>query len=97
MRQRPGSLSNDGRVPGVRLGFSGVWIGDAPHSQARNAADRDTLGLGDSDQQGADGRGLVHDQQHGALAGINTNEDIDVLMSCGGRQYSQASPQHGRR
>jgi hypothetical protein len=45
------------------LASPGVQVRDAPHGQTGQVADHNALCLGHGDRQGADGRGLVDDQQ----------------------------------
>ena len=67
MRHGAGGLSDDVGVSGVGLGLAGVQVRDAAHRQARQVADQNAGGLGHGDRQGADGGGLVHDQQQGPV------------------------------
>ena len=56
-------MGDDRGIAGVGLGFARVQVRDAPHCQPRQVAHEHVFGLGDGDRQGADGRGLIDDEQ----------------------------------
>lgn len=60
-------FGDDERV--LFIGFRGarVHVCDPAHAQPGQVGDRDAQVLGHRDGQGADGRRLIHDHQHGAL------------------------------
>lgn len=60
-----------------------MQIGDATHRQSGNVADHDALGAGHGHRQGADGRGLIHDEQHGPFAGDGLDDRPELLLVLG--------------
>ena len=60
-----------------------MQISDTTHRQTWNVTDQDTLSLGHSYRQSANGRGLIHDQQNGALAGHSLDDGTEVCLVLG--------------
>jgi len=68
VRQCPGCVGDDERVPRVGLRATWVEIGDAAHGQTGQIGDLVAGCAGDRDRQGADRGGLInHDQQPSVL------------------------------
>ncbi|GAA1496008.1 hypothetical protein GCM10009628_10100 [Paeniglutamicibacter kerguelensis] len=51
-----------------------MQVRDPAHGQPRQVSDRDALGLGDGDRQGADGGRLVHHEQQPPVLGQGTDD-----------------------
>ncbi len=62
-----GGVGDDERVAGIGLGLTGVQVGCLAHRQAWQIGDTAPVGTGHGHGQGADGVGLVDDQQHTAV------------------------------
>jgi hypothetical protein len=69
VREAPCGLGDDRRVAGVGLRFARVQVRDTAHRQARQVAHEHAFRLGDGNREGADGRGLIDDE-----------EDLAVLL-----------------
>jgi len=83
VRQGPGGFGNYRCVSGVRFGLAGVQVSDAPHGQTGQVADHDALCLGHGDRQGADGGGLVDDQQDPSLACYGRDDGAQLGLVLG--------------
>lgn len=75
VRQGAGRVRDDRGVLGVGLGLARIQVGDPPHGQAGQVGDLAAGVPGDSQGEGADGGGLVHDHQDGAELGGELVED----------------------
>ncbi len=81
----------------VGLGLAGVEVGDPPHRESGQAGDLAAGVAGDGQRQGADGGGLVHDQQNRAELGLELVEDGPQLrFAVGQRLVEDRLPGRGQ-
>ena len=79
VRHRAGGVGDDERVLGVRLGLTGVEVGDPPHRQPRQVGDRAAHVSRNGQWQGTDRGRLIHHDQHRSVLGLEFREQLGEL------------------
>ena len=80
MRHGARGLGDNGRIPGIGLGLTGMEIGDAAHGQSRQIGDLKAFCARYRDRQGAYRGGLIDNEQERAVYGESGDQRSQLLF-----------------